>query len=338
VSQLPLELSPALPAVVAARLPVREVTCSTLLHRLSYGSSTGYTANLYRGCTHGCVYCYAPSLTHDERRWGTYVDVKINAPEVLLRELRWLRKDQVFLSSASDPYQPVEARYRITRGCLELLLKYGFPVSILTRSPLVLRDLGLLRRFDRVKVGMSITTVPVKKFEPGVPPLRRRIDTLKKLARAGIPTWVSLAPVVPGIMMVDLNGVFDELNRAGVSQVSFSILRFTGYEESKALFEEVADMSTTAALEGKEDVVANLSELVRRYGMEPSNDAKWTPGTSGGLTLDDFCDGPFGSPGICQPPGRVGHRGYGNVGEECPQPDHEHGEEVSGRHPVGSDG
>jgi len=163
-----------------ARISVRETKCSTLLHKLAYGSSTGYTANLYKGCTHGCTYCYAPSLTHDERRWGTYVDVKINAPEVLERELRGLRRDEVFLSSASDPYQPVEAKYELTRRCLELLLRNDFPVSILTRSPLVLRDLELLRKFRWVMVGMSITTVPDRQFEPGVPPLERRIDTLKR--------------------------------------------------------------------------------------------------------------------------------------------------------------
>ena len=190
------------------KLAVREIKCSTLLHKLSYGPSTGYTANLYRGCTYGCVYCYAPSLIHDERRWGSYVDVKVNAPGVLKRELGGLRRDKVFLSSASDPYQPVEAKYRITRRCLELLLKHDFPVSILTRSPLVLRDLPLLREFDWVKVGMSVTTAPVRRFEPGVPPLQRRIDTLRKLARAGIPTWVSLAPVIPGVMMVNLDRLF----------------------------------------------------------------------------------------------------------------------------------
>ena len=104
---------PQMPAASQASRPgisVRETRCSTLIHKLNYRSSTGYTVNLYKGCTHGCVYCYAPSLTHDERRWGSYVDVKVNAPSVLGRELRGLEKEEVFLSSASDPYQPVEAK------------------------------------------------------------------------------------------------------------------------------------------------------------------------------------------------------------------------------------
>ena len=271
-----LELVPQMPAASRTSGPgvsVRETRCSTLVHKLNYRSSTGYTVNLYKGCTHGCIYCYAPSLTHDERKWGTYVDVKVNAPLVLERELRGLQKEEVFLSSASDPYQPAEARYRLTRRCLEVLHRDRFPVSILTRSPLVLRDLDLLKKFDRVRVGMSITTVPVKKFEPGVPPLQRRISTLKGLRMAGIRTWVSLAPVIPGIVMVDLDGLFEDLSRAGVSWVSFGVLRFAGYEESRRMFEEEAGIRTEDALAGRDELVAKLSGLVRRYGMEPRDDA-----------------------------------------------------------------
>jgi DNA repair photolyase len=283
----------------APRISVREVRCATLLHSLNYRSSTGYTANLYKGCTHGCVYCYAPSLTHDERIWGTYVDVKVNAPLVLERELRGLRKEEVFLSSASDPYQPVEARYRLTRRCLEVLHRHRFPVSILTRSPLVLRDLDLLKKLGSVRVGMSITTVPVREFEPGVPPLERRVDTLRRLRKAGIRTWVSLAPVIPGIVMLDLERLFRDLSEAGVSWVSFGVLRFAGYEESRRMFEEATGMSTAEALAGRDELVARLSELVRRYSMEPKDDAsEWKPepdfhpldsfGAAGGINNQDI--------------------------------------------------
>ena len=203
-------------------------------------------------------------------------------------ELRGLRKDVVFLSSSSDPYQPVEAKYRITRRCLEALLRNGFPVSILTRSPLVLRDLDLLKRFDWVKVGMSITTVPDRRFEPGVPPLERRVATLKRLAEAGIQTWVSLAPVIPRIMMVDLDKLFFDLKEAGVSSVSFGVLRFAGYDESKKMFEDSAKMMFSEALEGRDALVNRLQELVRRYGMYPVDSAKeWKPKKEA-LALDSF--------------------------------------------------
>ena len=286
----PSPSSPRIP--VTSRLEVREVRCKTLLHDLGYLGSTSYTANLYKGCTHGCVYCYAPSLTHDERGWGTYVDVKTNAPQVLDRELRGLRMDEVFLSSASDPDQPVEARYGVTRRCLEILLKYKFPVSILTRSPLVLRDLDLLKRFEWLRVGMSITTVPDRKFEPGVPPLRRRINTLRRLADAGISTWVSLAPVIPGIILLDFDELFHELGDAGVGSVSFGILRFAGYEGSMRMFEATAGMSTREALSGKEGVEAVLSKLVREHGMEHSFQTPgWRPRAGNTQLLDRFLPG-----------------------------------------------
>jgi len=287
-----IALIPPQPSTVGrtgSSLTVREVRCNTLLHPLAYRGSTGYTANLYRGCTHGCVYCYAPSLTHDERRWGSYVDVKVNAPQVLENELRGMRKDEVFLSSASDPYQPVEARYGITRRCLKVLLSHRYPVSVLTRSPLVLRDLDLLKRFEWVRVGMSITSVPVRRFEPGVPPLQRRIDTLRKLSKAGMSTWVSLAPVVPGIVLVDMDELFEELSSAGVSSVSFNILRFAGYEESRLLFEATAAMGTAEALAGQEQITAKLSELVRRYSMTPKDEmVGWRPDTDSAPSLERF--------------------------------------------------
>jgi len=280
---------PSAAGLISPRLTVREVRCNALLHELAYRDSTGYTANLYKGCTHGCVYCYAPSLTHDERRWGSYVDVKVNAPQILEKELRGLRKDEVFLSSASDPYQPVEARYGVTRRCLEVLQRHRYPVSILTRSPLVLRDLDLLKRFEWVRVGMSITSVPVRWYEPGVPPLQRRIDTLRKLSKAGISTWVSLAPVIPGIVLIDLDELFEELSSAGVSSVSFGILRFEGYEESRLMFEAAAAMRTKDALAGREQIIAKLSKLVRQYSMVPKDEMpEWEPEAQSPPSLDRF--------------------------------------------------
>jgi DNA repair photolyase len=284
-----LPLRPIVNGHAGGRLTVREVQCNTLIHALAYRGSTGYTANLYKGCTHGCVYCYAPSLTHDERRWGSYVDVKVNAPQVLERELRGLRKDEVFLSSASDPYQPVEARYRITRRCLEVLQRHGFPTSILTRSPLVLRDLDLLKKLERVKVGMSITSVPVRRYEPGVPPLQRRIQTLRRLSEAGVSTWVSLAPIIPGIILVDMDELFEELSIAGVSSVSFGVLRFAGYEESRLMFEATAGMTTSEALSGRDRVIARLSNLVRQYSMVPKDEMhEWRPNDQSAPSLDSF--------------------------------------------------
>ena len=278
----------SIPENNTSAIRIRETRCNTLVHPLNFGKADGYTANLYKGCTHGCIYCYAPSLTHDERKWGTYVDAKVNAPEVLERELRSLEKQQVFLSSASDPYQPVEAKYKLTRRCLEILDRYNFPVSILTRSPLVLRDLDLITKFGWIKVGMSITTVPVRQFEPGVPPLPRRIETLRRLAQEGIKTWVSLAPVIPGIILTDLESLFQELKDAGVRSVSFGILRFAGYEESKSMFEEAAGFTADEALSGREELVAKLSTLIEKFGMQADDTIMNWSSSPANFPLDNF--------------------------------------------------
>ena len=255
-----------------AGLEYKEVRCKTLLHDLDYGRSSEYTANFYKGCSHGCVYCYVPSLIHDERRWGTYVDVKVNAPEVLDRELREVEPKVVFLSSASDPYQPVEARYKITRRCLEVLLKRGFPVSILTRSPLVLRDLDLLTKFEWIRVGFSISTASDRRYEPGVVPVERRIECLKKLSSRGIKTWVSMAPIIPQLILTDLEALIGELREAGVSVVMPGLLRFQWYEESRRMFEGVTGEAWTNFLEDSGPTLERIRELIKTYGLNDSSD------------------------------------------------------------------
>lgn len=252
-------------------MSIREVRCATLLHRMNYGwRYPEYTLNLYRGCLHGCIYCYAPSLIHDERPWGQYVDVKINAPEVLEHELRKAARGVVFLSSASDPYQAVEAKYRLTRSCLEVLLEHDFPVNILTRSHLVLRDLDILKKFGWIRVGMSITSVPNRMFEPRVPPLERRLETLRRLSEEGITTWVSLAPIIPNLFMVDLEGLLKKLKEAGVSAIHAGVLRFEGYEDSRKMFEEKSGASYYGAILGSDSLIHKVNDLIARYGFDTS--------------------------------------------------------------------
>ncbi|MDA4121729.1 MAG: radical SAM protein [Thaumarchaeota archaeon] len=253
-------------------LEVRETTCKTLLHRLDYGGSSEYTANFYKGCLHGCVYCYVPSLIHEDRRWGRFVDVKVNAPEVLDSELRRTKKGPVFLSSATDPYQQVEGRYRITRRCLRSLRAQGFPTIILTRSPLVLRDLDILRQFDWVRVGFSISSVPDRLYEPRVSPLERRIESLRRLGDAGIRTWVSLAPLIPKLMMVELPDLLGRLRRAGVSAVSPGLIRFQGYPESKQMFENSLGISSEGLAEGGDDIIADARKLIDGLGFQSTAD------------------------------------------------------------------
>ncbi len=271
-------------------MEVREIRCSSLLHEMNFGSSTEYTINLYRGCTHGCVYCYAPSLIHDERRWGDYVDAKINAPSVLDGELARARKQVVFVSSASDPYQPVEARFKITRKVLKVLSKHRFPVLLLTRSPLVLRDIDILREFDWIRVGFSISTVPTKFYEPGVPSLEKRLEALAELRDFGITTWVSMAPLIPKLILTDLDSLFRSLKEVEVSSVTVGLLRFVGYEQSKQMFEERSGQSAEKLMEGGSTVRQQVISKATEYGLDTSGSSLcWSPGDDDAApTLDNF--------------------------------------------------
>jgi DNA repair photolyase len=162
-----------------------------------------YCLNPYVGCAHGCKYCYATFMkrfTGHTEPWGTFVDIKMNAPEVLQRQLKRTARGYVMLSSVTDPYQPLEKEYGLTRRCLEILLKHQFPVGILTKSPLVLRDLDLIVQFDDIEVGMTITTEDegIKKiFEPGTPPITARIQALKELHDQRVRTYAFIGPLLP---------------------------------------------------------------------------------------------------------------------------------------------
>jgi DNA repair photolyase len=165
-----------------------------------------YVLNPYTGCAHGCRYCYAVfmgkySKTHQEAAWGSFVEAKVNIVGVLREELsRKRRTATAMLSSVCDPYQPAEAQYRLTQGCIMALREYGWGVSILTRSPLVTRDIDILRTCLGVSVGFSIPTDDDRVrqiLEPEAPSIPERIAALQQVYEAGIHTWVFVAPTLP---------------------------------------------------------------------------------------------------------------------------------------------
>lgn len=180
------------------------VTEKTAKSILSVSQVYPYVVNPYTGCQHACSYCYARFMKrysgHPEP-WGEFVDVKINAPELLAREILRKRPGRVWVSGVCDAYQPLEAKYRLTRQCLEILVEHHWPVTIQTRSPLVLRDMDLLSRGTELEVGMSITTADDalrRLFEPFAPAIEARINALGILHDAGIRTFVMIAPMLPG--------------------------------------------------------------------------------------------------------------------------------------------
>ena len=182
-------------------LIVKEIRAKTIL---SKSKIYPYVVNPYTGCQHGCSYCYArfmKRVTGHREPWGEFVDVKINAPELLRKEINKKKRAGVWVSGVCDPYQPLEEKYRLTRQCLEILAQNGWPVIIQTRSTLVLRDIDIIRGARDVEVGFSVTTADdaVRNlFEPNAPPIQDRIAALDTLHQAGIRTYAMIAPVLPG--------------------------------------------------------------------------------------------------------------------------------------------
>jgi len=191
-----------------------EDTCKTALNRVPDAARVPFrwTINPYRGCTHSCHYCFA-------RAFHTYLDlgvgedfsskivVKTNVVEVLRRELaspKW-SGETIAMGTATDPYQHCEGRYKLTRGIVQALTDFANPLSILTKSTMILRDLDLFRELDEaagVTVSMSVGTLDEdvrRVVEPGTPPGRRRLEILTRFAEAGIRTGVLVAPILPGL-------------------------------------------------------------------------------------------------------------------------------------------
>jgi DNA repair photolyase len=202
---------------------IREIQAKSVL---SSSKIYDYTVNPYTGCAHSCSYCYARFMkrfTGHKEPWGEFVDVKINAPDVLALEIRKKTPGTVWVSGVCDPYQPVERRYRLTRQCIAIITRSGWPLVVQTRSPLVVRDLDVLTSAPDVEVGMSVTTADdaVRKiFEPRAPAIEARIDALARLHQARVRTFAMVAPLLPGAE--DLPGLLaDKVDHILVDRMNY---------------------------------------------------------------------------------------------------------------------
>ena len=223
--------------------------------------------NPYRGCEHGCVYCFArpthaylglsPGLDFESKLF-----VKPNAPELLERELSapgYVPRIMA-IGTNTDPYQPIERRYKIMRGILEVLERAGHPVGIVTKSTLVLRDLDILARMaerNLVKVAVSVTSLDAKlsrAMEPRAPTPPRRLETLRQLVSAGIPTSAMVAPVIPAVNDDEIERILEAVAAAGVRNAGYVLLR---------LPLEVRDLFREWLLENYPDRYRHVFKLVR---------------------------------------------------------------------------
>ena len=237
-----------------ARLEVYEEEAKSLLTRNeSPDVPFRLGANPYRGCQHGCAYCYA-RRHHEFLDWGagsdfeTKVVVKVNAPELLRRELArggW-QGDGLAFSGATDCYQPLEAHYELTRRCLEVAREFRAPVAILTRGNLVRRDAALLADIGRrsaARVHLSIPTLDAdlaRALEPLAPAPAARLETVRRLSAAGIEVGVAVAPVIPGLTEHEVPVILEAAAAAGARRAFLILLRLPGPVEG-VFFERLED-------------------------------------------------------------------------------------------------
>lgn len=194
--------------------------------------------NPYRGCEHGCIYCYARP-THEYLGFSAGLDfeskimVKSNAPELLRAELESLRwqPQTLVLSGVTDPYQPVEGKLRITRGCLEVLAEFKNPVAIITKNRLVTRDIDILRELaacDASAVNISVTSLDPalqRVLEPRTTSPQGRLGAIGQLRAAKIPVGVMVAPIIPGLTDHEVPNILDMCARAGAQFAGYTIIR-----------------------------------------------------------------------------------------------------------------
>ncbi len=208
-----------------------------------------FSVNPYRGCMHACAYCYARP-THEYLSFGAGTDfetkimVKLRAAELLREafERRSWKGDLVVFSGVTDCYQPLEASLRLTRQCLEVCAEYRNPVAIITKAPLIERDLDVLQLLaarSRVSVSVSIpfwNQEHARAIEPQVATPRRRVEVIRRLAEGGIPVGVSVAPIIPGLGDEDIGLILEAAKDAGASHAGYVLLRLPG--SVKAVFSE----------------------------------------------------------------------------------------------------
>lgn len=205
-SELQLFAAAAPETVRAGRTTAKLVDVKSILTPASgFMAEWDYTLNPYAGCGYGCSYCYAAFFSRDRIRrdtWGAWVDAKKNAVHLIRRFCRRksLTGRSIYMSTVTDPYQPVERRLRLTRSILEELVPHQPRLAIQTRGTLVTRDVDLLARFDTVQVNMTVTTDSLavyRAFEPHCPTTRRRLAAIAEVAQAGIDTGITMTPLLP---------------------------------------------------------------------------------------------------------------------------------------------
>ncbi len=268
---------------------IREIEAKSVLIR-SKLPDTDYVVNPYTGCQFGCAYCYASFMgrfVHEDiGAWGRYLCVKVNAIPVFTREIKRLSASRheasILLSSVTDPYQGIEKRFQLTRGVLDVLAREEFQglVSILTKSPLIIRDLDILQRLPQLEVGLTITTtddILGKELEAHAPLASKRLETLSRLNDEGISTYAFVGPLLPHFRYKPdlMDDLFARLAQTGVRSIYVEHMNLRPYiktrllemladqpEEVKQVYEDVSTATHRTVLDSM------VMQLVKKYKMQ----------------------------------------------------------------------
>ncbi|MFS0836594.1 radical SAM protein [Paenibacillus sp. 1P03SA] len=317
-----------------------------------------HSINPYRGCQHGCSFCYARAMhaflgLNGDDTFRTNILVKENAPEALREQLRKAARSRkglagigrIAIGTATDPYQQAEGRAKLTRGCLEVLTEYPVPLTITTRSPLILRDLDLLRKLPVYAVNISLNTLTRttwRNFEPGAPSPAKRLETVRALTDAGIPAGIFMAPMLPYI--TDGRDELEELIAAasehGAQFVMASYLRLSASDVKVWFFETIRRhypqlvgkyarlyaASAYAPRQYRDPVRTYIDGLLERYGLRDMDEedeaprpqeraATGLPGRSSGKPLEVAWEPPAAVPGCAG--GGCAAANAGAAGDAC---------------------
>ena len=286
------------------RVEYREEPCKSALNAVK-GMGFKWSLNPYMGCVHRCTFCYVRHFEHrsdrpSDDRYGTSIRVKTNVADVLRKELArpsW-QPEHVAIGAATDPYQPAEGRYKLTRACLEVLRDASNPFSIITRGPMIVRDLDVLADAAKrasVSVTFSVPTVDEevwKRTEPSTAHPRQRLKAVKALVGAGINARVGMAPILPGISdrPEQLREVVRAAREAGATGIWANLLFLKpgtrehfltqlaeDWPEQLPQYEELYAQKAYLGAELTKPLRAEISKLAREYGIRDRRQVKLTP-------------------------------------------------------------
>ncbi len=257
------------------------IKCKTILTK-SKLPNVDYCYNAYVGCTHSCKYCYATFMKrftgHGNEQWGSFIDYKENAIDVLQKEVKRIERDKwVLMGSVTDSYQPIEKKLLLTRKSLEIFLSNQIPISILTKSDLIVRDIDILSRFDKCEVGISYSFTDEKiasVLEPNASSLYKRVSALKQLKQAGIKTYIFIGPIIP--QLTKLKDIFNIAGQyADFIMAEALNLRCGNLNALKIIIEELAGEENGSEIIGlckNKDYWTSIEneykELCKDFGIE----------------------------------------------------------------------